>query len=103
MRAVVTVFSIIGFLATMGALAWQAYDRWGRPAPPPPPAPVARQQLKDCRDLCEQTAIVEHLPEDQMKACRARCEARLPLPPREPIRRITVAPADHRSTLRDAK
>jgi hypothetical protein len=82
---------------------------WRDAPPPPPPPPASRtavhQQLKDCRDQCEQTAIVEQLPEWRMVACRAACEERHPLPPakREPIRRITVAPADHTRTLRDEK
>ena len=80
-------------------LAWQE-----TPPPPPPPSSAAvHRERKDCRDLCEQTAIVEQLAEAQMKACRARCERQTPLPPREPIRRITVAPADHSRTIRDVK
>jgi len=47
--------------------------------------------------------IVEQLSDAQLATCRAACEARHPAPPREPIRRITVAPADHSRTIRDEK
>jgi hypothetical protein len=97
-------------------LAWLVAEYWRDPrlrqmlpsltAPPAPVAPAAaRQAVKDCRDQCEQTAVVEQLPEERMLACRARCEERDPAPPptHEPIRRITVAPPDHSRTIRSEK
>lgn len=69
-----------------------------RPAPRVPPAPTAAQ-VDDCRDDCEQRAIVEKGTDAQLRACRARCGT-VSRPPNEPIRSITVAPADHRPTGR---
>jgi hypothetical protein len=95
---VLFVAALVMLLAWLLATAW----REAPPTPPAqPPAPaVTHQKLKDCRDLCEQNAIVEQLPEELMRACRLRCEGRFPPPRREPIRRITVAPADHSRTIR---
>ena len=59
------------------------------------------QKQHDCRDLCEQTMIVEKLDETYLKNCRARCDG--PPAPHEIPRRITVAPADHSRTLKDER
>lgn len=74
---------------------------------PAPAAPVAaptlqrlaeiQRDLDECRDRCEQTAILTGSRDLQLKACRARCDAdhELPVLPRELPRSISVAPADH--------
>jgi len=97
----VRVVVVATLIVLAGASGWLLYPRFAAPPPPPPSTPVVHRQLKDCRDLCEQTAIVEQLAEKQVRTCWASCEAKFPPPPREPIRRITVAPADHSSTIRD--
>ena len=84
-------------------LAWLVATAWPRDPDPPLPRAVTAQKLHDCRDLCEQNGIVEQLPEKVVKACQARCAKDTPPPPYEPIRRITVAPADHSRTIRDLK
>jgi hypothetical protein len=96
---------VVFFAALIMLLAWGLAIVFREPAPPPsPPSPAAvHHQLKDCRDLCEQTGIVDQLPEWRVRACWSSCEERYPPPPREPIRRITVAPADHSRTIRDVK
>ena len=77
-------------------------------APPPVASPVAaspkqasdaRLSLDECRDQCEQTAIMTKATDLQLKACRARCDADhvIPVVPNEVPRSITVAPADHRA------
>jgi hypothetical protein len=87
---------LVALLAMAGA--WLLAMSLREEAPPAPPSPVVtRQKTKDCRDLCEQTAIVEQLSERYLHDCRARCEG--PPVPKEPIHRITVAPANHRSTV----
>ena len=58
-------------------------------------APPSEKAIEDCRDACEQRAILEQLGDAPLRACRDSCGA---IKPRayEPIRKITVAPADHR-------
>jgi hypothetical protein len=80
-------------LVVTATLIWQAPDH---PTAPRSAAPQAKATVKDCRDLCEQRAIVEQLGDEYLRRCRLRCEGRDDKPrPYEPIRRITVAPADH--------
>jgi hypothetical protein len=61
----------------------------------------AQKANDDCRDACEQGAIVGQQGDEQLRACRARCDGKAgPAAnrPYEPIRSISVAPADHRKT-----
>jgi hypothetical protein len=82
------------------AVAFVVY-RMAQPDEPPPPPKIVEQKKHDCRDLCEQTMIVEKLDETYLKNCRARCDG--PAPPHEVPSRITVAPADHSRTLKDER
>lgn len=101
------------FLAALGGLCFLALKAWERlphPAPAVSPAQartVAKTKLSECRDACEQRAIVEQLDEKVMRACRARCDAEGGAgqggaaaaggaSDHPPIKRITRAPADHR-------
>jgi hypothetical protein len=61
----------------------------------------AKKQVDDCRDQCEQAAVVGQTGDEALRACRARCEGRAPEAkrPYEPIRSISVAPADHSRSL----
>jgi hypothetical protein len=66
--------------------------------PPPPPKTATTststaKQRKDCRDSCEQTKIVVGGNDDQLRACRARCDGESPAPPHEVPRSISRAPA----------
>jgi hypothetical protein len=87
------------------ALAWLISAAWNDSHPSAPvPKIVTEKKLQDCRDQCEQTAIVEQLAEDVMRACRARCVKEIAPPrPHEVPRRITVAPGDHSRTIRSEK
>lgn len=83
------------------AVAFAVY-RLTQPELPPKIADKQDAQKKhDCRDLCEQTMIVEKLDETYLKNCRARCDG--PPAPHEVPRRITVAPADHSRTVKDER
>jgi hypothetical protein len=63
------------------------------------PATPPQDKTQDCRDTCEQRAVVEGQDDDQKRDCQARCEAASPqTTPYQPIRRVTRAPADHRRT-----
>jgi len=67
---------------------------------PPPPTPiVAAHNNQGCRDLCDQRVITEHLPDNVLRLCRARCDVEHPIvvAPREIPSGISVAPADHRA------
>jgi hypothetical protein len=74
------------------------------PAPAPTPAPraaprvsadQAQRKRKECRDTCEQTAIIVGGTDAQLRACRARCdrESAATVAPVEVPSRITRAPA----------
>jgi hypothetical protein len=92
---------LLGLLLLSGAAIYGAMTAWPSIAPhvPPRSKPVATaKDLDDCRDRCEQHAIVEQLGEDVLLACRARCGGdgnTAPPRPRAPIRSISVAPARH--------
>jgi hypothetical protein len=74
------------------------------PKSPPPAAPPAatatnRRADDDCRDACEQQAILSQSGDDALRACRAGCDARYGgavIAPHEVPSRITRAPAVHR-------
>lgn len=77
-------------------------------SPPPsrPPAKVetaaAQRALHDCRDGCEQNAIVNQLSDATLQACRARCGERFgaaAAPPHEVPTRITRSPPVHAPPL----
>lgn len=70
-------------------------------APPPaaarptvPSAAVAQKQRDDCRDACEQAAIVSQakLDDAALRTCRARCDARLGAPHEVPHSITRAAP-----------
>jgi hypothetical protein len=87
-------------LSLMTAGAYLAYERL-RPPPPPPPSAVSRAEAAQrCLDECEQAAIVAGRKDDVGLACRQRCgRAQVVAGPREPIRSISRAPADHSLAL----
>lgn len=70
-------------------------------APPKPPAPrvqtaATQKALDECRDACEQNAILTQASDAILRSCRAGCDARyvVPAAPHEVPSRITrVAPA----------
>jgi hypothetical protein len=47
-------------------------------APPPAATAATAKQVKDCRDMCEQRVLVEHLGDAELRACRARCDGHAP-------------------------
>ena len=71
------------------------------PASTPPPrvqAQSAQRALHDCRDTCEQNAIVAHSPDSILRACRDNCDARYGAaapPPHEVPSRITRGTPTH--------
>jgi len=89
---------LVGGLGAGGMYYYQNY--YLQPAGPARPAPPqkTKKQIDDCRDACEQIALLEHLGDAMLRACRARCDGPLADRPYQPIRSITVAPADHRKT-----
>lgn len=101
MRAMIVV-GVLGLV--MGAI-WlsQAHDELDKLKASQPGAPAAapkgnltQGQVHDCRDTCEQSALLQQWPDERLRACRADCDGKAAPRPYEPIRRITVAPADHR-------
>ena len=80
-----------------------ACDEPAAPPAPPPPAPrvqaaAARKALDECRDTCEQNAIVAQSPDAVLRACRANCDARLgaaAVVPHEVPSRITRSAPAH--------
>ncbi|HEX9101762.1 MAG TPA: hypothetical protein VF997_06140 [Polyangia bacterium] len=71
-------------------------------APPRPPPHVetaaAQRALHDCRDGCEQNAIVTQASDATLQACRAGCDARFgaaAAPAHEVPSRITRSPPVH--------
>lgn len=76
-------------------------------APPAhPPAKVetaaAQRALHDCRDGCEESAIVAQASDATLQACRARCDERFgaaAAPPHEVPSRITRAAPVHAPPL----
>jgi hypothetical protein len=69
------------------------------PKPPPPRVQAAATQkaLDDCRDACEQNAILTQASDAILRACRASCDARyvVPAAPHEVPSRITRAAPTH--------
>jgi hypothetical protein len=74
----------------------------GAPAAPAPKvqATAATHKAHDeCRDACEQNAILTQSGDDALRACRANCDGRYGIStstPHEVPSRITRAPAVHR-------
>ena len=71
-------------------------------APPKPPAPrvqaaATQKALDECRDACEQNAIVTQAGDAILRGCRAGCDARylVPAAPHEVPSRITRAAPTH--------
>jgi type II secretory pathway pseudopilin PulG len=110
MKAVISLL-VVGVLGVAGA--WWYYQTQSRSAYEAARAATenartqqqARKQADDCRDQCEQSAIVgqgtNQIDDQALRACRARCDGRAPEAkrPYEPIRSISVAPADHSRSL----
>jgi len=73
------------------------------PRPPPHVETAAAQRaLHDCRDTCEQNAIVAHASDATLQACRAGCDGRFgaaAAPPHEVPSRITRSPPVHAPPL----
>ena len=94
---------LAGALLAFAILIYGAFWLWHSLQPPPQTRmqaeKAAQQRDQDCRDLCEQTQIVEKLDDEYLRKCRARCDADRQKEREnnyQPIKRITVAPADHR-------
>jgi hypothetical protein len=65
------------------------------PATAAAPAATTAKQRKDCRDTCEQVNIVAGGSDEQLRACRARCDGQAPpgmKVPHEVPRSISRAP-----------
>ncbi len=96
---------VVGVLGLVMGAIWlsQAHDELDQlksraaAAPAAPPGGLAPGQLHDCRDACEQSAVLQQWPDERLRACRAGCDGQAAPRPYQPIRRITVAPADHRA------
>jgi hypothetical protein len=69
------------------------------PSPPPPkaqPSAATARARDDCRDACEQNAILAQSGDDALRACRAGCDGKYGAAtsaPHEVPSRITRAPA----------
>lgn len=93
MRALVVVF-----VAVAGA---GCEDDAAAPPPaarPQAPSAIAAQRARDdCRDACEETAILAQakLDDAALRACRARCDARYAVAPHEVPTSITRAAPVH--------
>jgi hypothetical protein len=55
---------------------------------------AVEKETHDCRDNCEQQAVLEKRPDEWLRGCRLMCG--MPQRPHEPIHSISVAPADHK-------
>lgn len=95
MKAVITLLLVGGMGA--GGTWLHMNSREQAPAKVTAPPVKTAREIDVCRDTCEQNAIMGLVSEDEMRACRARCDGKVKRP-YEPIRSITVAPADHRPT-----
>lgn len=80
----------------------------GAPAAPPGPAATARARAaetakasQECRDTCEQTNLLGGGSDDDLHACRARCDARFgsAAPPHEVPTRIIQGKPVHAPPL----
>jgi hypothetical protein len=89
MKALLAI--VVLLLLAAAGFVWYTQKAQREVAATPPTA----LEVHECRDACEQNAIVSHYDDLWLKRCQARCGG-APPPPREPIKRITVAPADHR-------
>jgi hypothetical protein len=90
-RALVAVVFVVAACDEPAALA---------PPPRPPPrvqSAAARTALDECRDSCEQNAIVAQSPDSVLRDCRARCDGRYGAPamPHEVPSRITRSAPAH--------
>ena len=85
-------------LVLLGAGACEEEEVLVPPAPPKRPVTTradidaTAKKRQECRDACEQSAIVAGAAEKDMRACRARCDGQFAPPPAEAPRSITVAP-----------
>lgn len=71
-------------------------------APPPPPAPrvqaaATQKALHECRDACEQNAILTQAGDAALRSCRAGCDGRFGMPaaPHEVPSQITRSAPVH--------
>jgi hypothetical protein len=85
--------ALVGLALGAGGFLWYMQRERKEQAAVAPPRTASEAQ--ECRDACEQNAIVSRYDNEWLKRCRAGCGEVTPRP-REPIQRITVAPADHR-------
>jgi hypothetical protein len=86
-------------------LAFAACDEPDAPAPKLPPTraeaaaatAATKRALDDCRDACEQNAIVTQAGDAILRGCRAGCDARyvVPAAPHEVPSRITRSAPAH--------
>jgi hypothetical protein len=68
-------------------------------APRPQPTAATKRAHDDCRDACDQSAILTQASDDALRACRANCDGRYGVStsaPHEVPSKITRAPAVHR-------
>jgi hypothetical protein len=111
--AAVALF-VAGGAVALAAEAWWRHDGvlgWSRAGSSSPSgaapslpslSPASRAAIaaavERCRDDCEQWAIVAQAGDASLRTCRAACDRTAPAAaPREPIRSVTRAPADHRA------
>jgi hypothetical protein len=102
-RAILDGMRVVGIVLALAVATYGALWLYHSLRSPPATKQRALQQSalkhEECRDLCEQTQIVEKLDDEYVRNCRARCDAQAKKERDdhyEPIERITVAPADHR-------
>lgn len=101
MRAVVAIV-----VAAVGGAALVACDPDASTTTPPRAPPhvetaAEKRALHECRDGCEQSAIVTQASDAALEACRRRCDARFGAAavPHEVPTRITRSPPVHAPPL----
>jgi hypothetical protein len=95
-KTALTALLVLGAFAA-GWLGRGAFEERAQTTPSqltPVQRAAVEKEMHNCRDACDQRAVLEKLPDEWLRGCRASCG--MPQRPYEPIHSISVAPADHK-------